>query len=272
MVCLDRRIIMNNKIINQIKKLMNESVKKYLPNIKEEDLEENGAIYYMNSNMGTMNDWHSNNRLSDFMIFYNNKKKLGAIKLILYRNGTINVFVYDNDGKNLIRDIKSKIDDSEEDILKLAVILYMETDMKSEFDINIDNINFDISVPENVINNFKEGKETSYESFNGILDQMAFVTKRITEENWNVGLMYREDNDKSNDSGWRFLSPIDSQDYIDNINNLDYIKLGNIAKLDPVILKYIDMPSDTHLVRISKNEFKIDDDSNTEIFKSKRNE
>ena len=48
-------------------------------------LEENGTVYYMNGKNGTEFDWHVNDRLSDFMVFYDDEDKLGAVKASVYR-------------------------------------------------------------------------------------------------------------------------------------------------------------------------------------------
>ena len=41
------------KILEEIIKIINDNINESLPDIKKEDLEENGAIYYMNGKNGT---------------------------------------------------------------------------------------------------------------------------------------------------------------------------------------------------------------------------
>ncbi|MCR5608762.1 MAG: hypothetical protein K6G26_06830 [Lachnospiraceae bacterium] len=42
-----------NKILNKISCIINENIKKYLPDVLPEELEDNGSVYYMNGNDGT---------------------------------------------------------------------------------------------------------------------------------------------------------------------------------------------------------------------------
>lgn len=42
-----------NAILNEIKSIMEQSKEQYLPQVKSSDLEENGAVYFMNSKNGT---------------------------------------------------------------------------------------------------------------------------------------------------------------------------------------------------------------------------
>ena len=89
-----------NKILKEIKDLIKENLKKYLPEVKETDLEENGDIFYMNGKNGTEFDWHVNDCLSSFMVFYNDKNNMGAVKLTLYNNGNISIYLYGDSGGN----------------------------------------------------------------------------------------------------------------------------------------------------------------------------
>ena len=45
----------------------------------------------------------------------------------------------------------------------------------------------------------------------------CFATDMITVENRKVGYMYREETDFDTDSGWRFFSGHESQDYVDDL-------------------------------------------------------
>ena len=55
----------------------------------------------MNSQNGTEFDWYVNDRLPSFMVFYNDKANLGAVKLHLNRNGTVSVYLYGEQGARL---------------------------------------------------------------------------------------------------------------------------------------------------------------------------
>ena len=72
-----------NRILNEIKKIINDNLKLYLPHVKANDLENDGEIYYMNGKDGTEFDWYVNDKLPPFMVFYNDETNLGAMKLSL---------------------------------------------------------------------------------------------------------------------------------------------------------------------------------------------
>ena len=83
-----------NRILNEIKKIIKQNIIEYLPEVKLEDLEENGAVYYMNEKNGTEFDWYVNEHLPSFMVFYNDKQNLGAAKLLIYTNGEVVLYIY----------------------------------------------------------------------------------------------------------------------------------------------------------------------------------
>ena len=70
-----------HKVLSEIKEIINKSIYEHLPDVQSSDLEENGNIYYMNGKNGTEFDWYVNEHISDFMVFYNDEKNLGAVKL-----------------------------------------------------------------------------------------------------------------------------------------------------------------------------------------------
>lgn len=70
----------------------------WLPEVTPQQLEQGGAVFYMNSQNGTEFDWYVNDRLPSFMVFYNDKANLGAVKLHLNRNGTVSVYLYGEQG------------------------------------------------------------------------------------------------------------------------------------------------------------------------------
>ena len=59
-----------HRILTELEQKIQECLRTYLPEVKKSELEENGTVYYMNGKNGTEFDWHVNDRLSDFMVFY----------------------------------------------------------------------------------------------------------------------------------------------------------------------------------------------------------
>ena len=94
-----------NRILTEIKRTINENMAAYLPHVKNSDLEKDGAVFYMNGRDGTEFDWHVNDKLCPFMVFYNDKDNLGAAKLLLYCNGEADLYLYDDKGKELIQTV-----------------------------------------------------------------------------------------------------------------------------------------------------------------------
>ena len=112
-----------NKILKDIKQIINENINKYLTDAKSSDLEENGNIYYMNGKNGTEFDWYVNEHISDFMVFYNDEKKLGAIKLTLYSDGNILIYIYGDKGNKIVQKIETTMNITEQEMLDLSVML-----------------------------------------------------------------------------------------------------------------------------------------------------
>ena len=96
-----------NRILNEIKIIIKENLHEYLPDVKNSDLEEDGMVYYMNGKNGTEFEWYVNEQLPCFMVFYNDKQNLGAIKLSIYTNGEVAIYIYGDKGKKLIKEVNS---------------------------------------------------------------------------------------------------------------------------------------------------------------------
>ncbi len=85
----------------------------------------------------------------------------------------------------------------------------------------------------------------------------CFATDKITVDGEQVEYMYREKPEFEEDSGWRFLSGTETQDYADNPDNWLIYDVNTIINYDKAIMKYIDLPIGTELERIKgTDEFK----------------
>ena len=137
-------MIVIKNVLDEVKIIVNEVIKEYLPDITPSDLEGDGTVFYMNDRNGTWFDYHMNKHLPSFMVFYNDKENLGAIKLMILNNG---------------EEVRTKMHATEEDLLRLAVILEKEADNKELFGASIDKINTNIEVSDQDIKDFaKEGE------------------------------------------------------------------------------------------------------------------
>ena len=68
----------------------------------------------------------------------------------------------------------------------------------------------------------------------------CFVTNNILYEGQSVGYFYREEPDNDNDSGWRFTSGNETDEYMDDSNNLSYVSLGAVLREDDSYLPLLE--------------------------------
>ena len=85
-----------------------------------------------------------------------------------------------------------------------------------------------------------------------LVPKMGFclASDKITVDGLPVGYMYREEPEDEDDSGWRFLSGTEEQDYVDNPDNSSVFEVNTIANLDSAIVYYLKMPFGTEMERI----------------------
>lgn len=85
----------------------------------------------------------------------------------------------------------------------------------------------------------------------------CFATDRITVDGMRVGYMYREEPDRDIDSGWRFFSGDESQEYVDDPDNTSIYAVNTICNYDPDIIPFLDSPPGSSFGRVEgTDEFK----------------
>lgn len=124
------------QIIVKIKNVFTEIRKRY-PLITDDDLHENGAIFYMNGNDGTDFDWSLNDRTSEFYMCHSNE--IGFIKLYVNKDDTYTAYVFPNGEMSAVETIRGNLD---EESLYLATLLYYKADREYIYDANIEEIDF----------------------------------------------------------------------------------------------------------------------------------
>ena len=85
--------------------------------------------------------------------------------------------------------------------------------------------------------------------------EFAFATNRVTEEGRPVLFMYRESPDHPRDSGWRFFSGDESQEYVDDPDNSGIVALSAIVEADPSIVPYLETPAPCAFERENEHVF-----------------
>lgn len=88
----------------------------------------------------------------------------------------------------------------------------------------------------------------------------CFATDHITVDGMKIGYMYREEPEDKKDSGWRFFSGTESEEYINNLKNTEIYDLNTIANYDPAIIPYLDASYDTELERVDGDVFVEEED------------
>lgn len=73
----------------------------------------------------------------------------------------------------------------------------------------------------------------------------CYASDMITVEGMQVGYMYREEPDRNDDSGWRFFSGEESQQYADDASNFAIYDVNTIANYDKEIIPFLDYPTGT---------------------------
>lgn len=68
----------------------------------------------------------------------------------------------------------------------------------------------------------------------------VIVPKVVVDEKRKIRFMYREEPDNNQDSGWRFFSGDESQEYVENPDNLGVYDVNTIIKIDPDIEEFLD--------------------------------
>jgi hypothetical protein len=70
----------------------------------------------------------------------------------------------------------------------------------------------------------------------------CIATDMITVDGQKVAFMYREKPNEDTDSGWRFMSGFEPQEYIDDQSHLEIYDVNTIANYDPEIIPLLDAP------------------------------
>ena len=87
----------------------------------------------------------------------------------------------------------------------------------------------------------------------------CLASDRITVEGCPVGFMYREAPDGGGDSGWRFFSGDEAQEYADDPANFALYDVNTIANYDRSITEFLEAPPGSAFGRNDLGEFEAED-------------
>ena len=87
----------------------------------------------------------------------------------------------------------------------------------------------------------------------------CLASNKITVDGEKVGYAYREepDNNFPNDSGWRFMSGTEDEDYLENPDNFNVFELNTICNYDEAVLPILKSEIGTSFIK-DGNMLKID--------------
>ncbi|HAH25393.1 MAG TPA: DUF2185 domain-containing protein [Prolixibacteraceae bacterium] len=90
------------------------------------------------------------------------------------------------------------------------------------------------------------------EEIQPLVKSIGFIlaTYKIIDGGEMVDFMYRDQPDFEGDSGWRFLSGSETQEYADNPDNWGIYDFNTLANHDKSITPYMDLPLGTALERV----------------------
>lgn len=71
---------------------------------------------------------------------------------------------------------------------------------------------------------------------------LCFMTDQIVVDGSRIGYMYREKPSNAEDSGWRFFSGEETQEYIADLSHTAIYDVNTAANYDPEIIPYLETP------------------------------
>jgi len=91
----------------------------------------------------------------------------------------------------------------------------------------------------------------------------SIVSRNILEKKGKVKWCFREESVNNIDNGWRFLSEIDTDEYLQDASNMVVCDWGTLFEIEPAIAPIFNMPIGTDLTLLYENGKKKFIDSNT---------
>lgn len=239
---------------------MLEALKNTLPEVDFSDLEDGGAVFYMNGKNGTAFDWYVNEHLPFFFMFYGDKENLGAVKAMLYTDGNMSVYVYGDKGHAAPKELNYDINTDEKNLFNLAVLLKENADDKLIWDADLRKIDCGGQPDAKDVAEFTEMREAFSPMIErrNMLGKTAIISKKVREGGWKIGYGMRSEPTRESDSGWWFCVGDEDDNYINDPGNLEIWAINSVLMHDPALTEFITAPFDTAIVRVSSDKFEMD--------------
>jgi hypothetical protein len=78
----------------------------------------------------------------------------------------------------------------------------------------------------------------------------CYASDMITVDGQKVGFMHRESREEEGDSGWRFYSGLETEEYVEDEHHFMMFEVNYIANLDPAIIPYLKLRTGAELERV----------------------
>lgn len=82
----------------------------------------------------------------------------------------------------------------------------------------------------------------------------SVVSRNLLESKGRLKWCFRENSVNEVDNGWRFLSEIDTDEYLKNASNMVVCDWGIIFEIEPAIASIFDMPVGTDLTLVYEDD------------------
>lgn len=70
----------------------------------------------------------------------------------------------------------------------------------------------------------------------------CFVTNKVLRDGQAIGYLYREEPDTEQDSGWRFLVGDESDEYMEDSDNIAFVSIGAVLNQDDSVIDLLQEP------------------------------
>jgi len=93
------------------------------------------------------------------------------------------------------------------------------------------------------------------------------ISKNILNGKGNLRWCVREEGVNEVDNGWRFLSDVDTDEYLSDADNMSVFNFEDLIELEPSVLLIYDLPvgSEVTFVEDDNRKFFLDSKTNEEI-------
>jgi len=81
----------------------------------------------------------------------------------------------------------------------------------------------------------------------------SVVSNNILQNKGKLKWCIKEQPVNALDNGWRFLSDIDTEEYLADASNMSICDWGTIIEIEPAIINIFDMPLETDITLLNEN-------------------